>query len=144
MHPLRSVALSSLLLALAALSGCGPSMGQIDGKVVWTDGSPATELAGGQVIFESQEMRITARGEIGPDGSFTLRTSQEGDGARVGEYEVAIVEHRVSTGGEGGPLSPQRLPNKYYDFKTSGLKATVKPGRSPVTLTVEPLKPPKK
>lgn len=119
-------------------------MGQVDGKVVWTDGSPATELANGQVIFESQEMRITARGQIGPDGTFTLRTSQEGDGARVGEYDVAIVEHRVSKGGEGGPLSQQFLPTKYYDFKTSGLKATVKPGRSPVTLTVERIAPPKK
>src|SRR4051812_9035493 len=104
MHPLRSVGAPILLLGLVTLSGCGPSMGQIEGKVVWADGSPATELANGQVIFESQEMRITARGEIGPDGNFTLRTSQEGDGARVGEYDVAIVEHRVSKGGEGGPL----------------------------------------
>ncbi|MBY0459628.1 MAG: hypothetical protein K2V38_20100, partial [Gemmataceae bacterium] len=53
-------------VGLAGLSGCGPSMGQVEGKVVWADGSPATELAGGQVIFESQAMRITARGEIGP------------------------------------------------------------------------------
>jgi hypothetical protein len=114
-------------------------MGQVDGKVTWADGSPATELAGGQVIFESQEMRITARGEIGPDGKFKLRTSKEGDGAMVGEYDVAIVEHRVAIGGEGGPVAPQRLPDKYYDFKTSGLKATVKPGLSPVTLKVERL-----
>jgi hypothetical protein len=137
MHPLRSVGATGLLVALLTPAGCGPSMGQVDGKIVWPDGSPAVELAGGQVIFESQEMRITSRGEIGPDATFTLRTSQEGDGARVGEYEVAIVEHRVATGGEGSPLTPQRLPAKYYDFKTSGLKAAVKSGRTPVTLTVE-------
>jgi hypothetical protein len=128
-----------LLVGLIALSGCGPSMGQIEGKVVWADGSPAKELAGGQVIFESQPMRITARGEIGPDGGFKLRTSKEGDGAQVGEYDVAIVEHRVSVGGEGGPLAPQHLPDRYYDFKTSGLKAAVKSGTTPVTLKVERL-----
>ena len=128
-----------LLVGLTALSGCGASMGQVDGKVVWADGSPAKELAGGQVIFNSQAMRISARGEIGPDGKFKLRTSKEGDGAQVGDYEVAIVEHRVSVGGEGGPLAPQHLADKYYDFKTSGLKATVKPGLTPVTLTVERL-----
>jgi hypothetical protein len=139
----RSAALPGLFLGLLTLGGCGPSMGQVDGKIVWTDGSPATELAGGQVIFESQEMRITSRGEIGPDGGFTLRTSQEGDGAKFGEYDVAIVEHRVATGGEGSPLTPQRLPDRYYDFKTSGLRAAVRPGRHPVTLTVERLNPSK-
>ncbi len=137
----RPAALPGLLLGLLALGGCGPSTGQVDGRVLWTDGSPAKELAGGQVVFESQEMRITSRGEIGPNGGFTLRTSQEGDGARVGEYDVAIVEHRVATGGEGSPLAPQRLPDRYYDFKTSGLKAAVKPGRHPVVLTVERLTP---
>jgi hypothetical protein len=130
-------ACAAFALALLAVAGCGPSMGQVDGKVVWADGKPAAELANGQVIFESPEMRITARGEIAADGTFTLRTSQEGDGAKVGEYQVAIVEHRVATGGEGSPVAPQRLADKYYDFKTSGLTATVKPGRHPVTLTVE-------
>jgi len=85
------------LVFLPLLIGCGGSMGQIDGKVVWTDGTPAKELSGGQVIFESQAMRITARGQIGPDGSFTLRTTTVGDGAKLGDYEVAIVEHRPSS-----------------------------------------------
>ena len=68
-----------------------------------------------------------------------LRTSKEGDGAQLGDYEVAILEHRVAIAGEGSPLAPQRLPERYYDFKTSGLKATVKPGLNPVTLVVERL-----
>src|SRR3954453_4090916 len=95
----RSVGLLGLALAVLSLSGCGPGMGQVEGKITWKDGSPAKELAGGQVIFESQAMRLPSRGEIGPDGSFTLRTSKEGDGAQVGDYDVAIVEHRVATGG---------------------------------------------
>jgi hypothetical protein len=135
----RSVALVGLLLALVSQSGCSSGMGQVKGLVTWPDGSPATELAGGQVIFESQAMRLSARGVIGKDGRFTLRTSREGDGAPVGDYEVAIVEHRVATAGEGSPLAPQRLPEKYSDFPTSGLKATVKPGLTPVTLVVERL-----
>jgi hypothetical protein len=137
MNVKRTLGALVLLIGLTTLSGCGASMGQVEGKIVWSDGSPAKELAGGQVIFESQQMRITARGEIGPNGEFTLRTAKEGDGAQVGEYDVAIVEHRVATGGEGSPVAPQKLPDKYYDFKTSGLKATVKPGNTPVTLTVE-------
>lgn len=137
MNVKRTVSALLLLVGLTGLSGCGSSMGQVEGKIVWPDGAPAKELANGQVIFESQQMRITARGQIGPNGEFTLRTAKEGDGAQVGEYDVAILEHRVSIGGEGGPLTPQYLPDKYYDFKTSGLKATVKSGNNPITLTVE-------
>ena len=137
MNVKRTLCWLILLPGLTALSGCGSSMGQVEGKIVWSDGSPAKELAGGQVIFESQQMRITSRGEIGPNGEFALRTVKEGDGVQVGEYDVAIVEHRAATGGEGSPVSPQRLADKYYDFKTSGLKATVKSGNNPITLTVE-------
>ena len=70
-------------------------------------------------------------------------------GGQLGFHAVAGSRHlertagvEVTAGGrvEGaGELAPQRLPDKYYDFKTSGLKATVKAGVTPVTLVVERL-----
>lgn len=120
-----------------AAAGCGPGMGQIEGKIVWSDGSPAKELSGGQVVFESEELKTSARGEIDSEGHFRLRTNKPDDGAAVGEYAVAIIEHRLSTGGEGSSLAAPKIETRYYDMKTSNLKATVKPGVNPVTLTVE-------
>jgi hypothetical protein len=119
-------------------------MGQVEGTIVWSDGTPAKELKGGQVIFDSAELKVSARGEIDEEGRFTLRTANPNDGAQVGEYDVAIVEHRPSTGGEGSALAPQKLDSKYYDNKTSGLKATVKSGPNPIKLTVERMPPGKK
>ena len=128
---------SLLGLALLLLAGCGSSMGQIDGKVVWQDGSPAKELAGSQVVFESAELKVSARGVIGPDGTFKLGTRTREDGAPVGDYEVTVIEHRRNANAEGTALVPAVLPPKYADLKTSGLTATVKSGTTPLTLTLE-------
>jgi hypothetical protein len=125
-----------LLLLLFTVVGCGPTKGQVAGKVVWSDGSPAKELANGQVIFESAELRISARGVIQPDGAFRIDTESTSDGILLGTYKVAIVEHRPAAEGET-KLPPQHLPNKYYVFETSGLSATVNSGTNNITLTVD-------
>lgn len=128
---LRPLALAGLL-ALAA--GCGPGMGQVDGKLVWADGQPAVELEGGEVVFEAAAGGLSARGTVGKDATFRLRTTGADDGAPVGEYKVAVVEHQKLIG--EGQMAPPLLDTKYRDFKTSGLTATVKSGTTPLTLTV--------
>jgi hypothetical protein len=112
-------------------------MGQVDGKLVWEDGAPAKELEGSQVVFESAALRTSARGVIGPDGTFKLGTRTRDDGAPVGEYQVAVIEHRKNANAEGTALVPARLAPKYADLKTSGLTATVKRGTTPLTFTLE-------
>lgn len=122
-----------LLVGLLVV-GCG-GMGQVDGKVVWADGKPAGDLAGSLVVFESAEMKISARGNIRPDGTFVIGTNAADDGAPVGEYEVAVMEHRAAP--EGQPVPPAKMDLKHSNLKTSGLKVTVKSGMNPVTLTLE-------
>jgi hypothetical protein len=112
-------------------------MGQIDGKLVWEDGSPAGELAGSQVVFESAALRTSARGVVGPDGSFKLGTRTRDDGAPVGEYQVTVIEHRKNANPEGTALVPAQLAAKYANLSTSELAASVKPGTTPLTFKLE-------
>ena len=121
-------------IALLLLAGCGPSMGKVDGKVVWDDGKPAGDLAGSLVVFESAEMKLSARGNIEPDGTFKIGTNSADDGLPLGEYEVAVMEHRVTP--EGAAPPPAKLDLKFSALKTSGLKVTIKGGTNPVTLTL--------
>ena len=130
----RAAALAAALLALA---GCGGGMGQVDGKLVWGDGTPAKELEGSQVVFDSEELRTSARGVVGPDGGFRLGTNARDDGAPVGDYRVTVVENRRNANPDGTLLTPAVLAPKYADLKTSGLTATVKSGTTPITLTLE-------
>jgi hypothetical protein len=124
-------------LAAVALAGCGQGYQPVSGRVVWKDGTPAKELSGSQVVFESAELKMSARGTIGPDGSFTITTVNPDDGVPAGTYKVAIVEERKSLAAEGSQLAPGLLDVKYYDLNTSGLTADVTSGKNEVTLTVE-------
>jgi hypothetical protein len=63
-------------------------------------------------------------GHAGADGSFTLTTYDQGDGAPAGEYVVTIV-WLAPTGGED---PPDRLKGQYRDPKTSKLRASVQKG----------------
>ena len=62
---------------------------EVKGSVVLEDGKP---LTGGTVEFEPVSGSVyQASGEIGPDGSFSLKTADSGDGAAPGEYRVKVV-----------------------------------------------------
>jgi hypothetical protein len=118
------------------MPGCGPSKVQVKGRLEWTDGKPATELANGQVIFESPGTRTSARGVISKDGTFSINTESTSDGVLPGEYLVAIVEHRPAPEGST-TIAPQYLPDRYYTFTTSNLTATVKTGANDIVLKLE-------
>src|SRR5262249_18383635 len=73
------------LVAFAA-GGCGnQTCFPVSGTVTYKDGTPVTA---GLVIFEPVNQKISARGEIKPDGSFQLGTHGDSDGAMEGEYKV--------------------------------------------------------
>ena len=131
-------------MLLAVLAGCGASgLNPVDGKVVWSDGSPAADLAGSIVSFDLPEKGIGANGQIQSDGSFQLTTSEPGDGAMAGDYKVRIIEvgRKAKAGGEGGEMAPGKIDIRYADPSTTDLVATVKPGKNQITLTVERWKP---
>jgi len=82
------------------LVACGPRHGEakpdthkVQGKVVYKDGKPYAD--GGQIEFHHVEKAgVSARGEIGKDGSFVLHTmtaQQKYAGAVEGTYAVKVM-----------------------------------------------------
>lgn len=115
-----------LLCSLAVVAGCGPKgpnveFAEVKGTVT-LNGSP---LDDGRVIF-FHNAGPTAEANIKPDGTYALK-------AAVGETSV-FIDHREppiepSEGRPGMPMPGKSLvPDKYADYKTSGLKLTVEPG----------------
>jgi len=110
--------------ALSLVAGCGSGLAQVQGKVLLPDGKPA---AGSQVVFEGgpDGHKVTARGDVGNDGSFQLSTVRPGDGVPPGTYR-ALVNPPPMVNAEG----PFRVPfnAKFTSFQTSGLEYEVKSG----------------
>jgi hypothetical protein len=113
-------------LAAALFSGCGgDGLYPVQGKLLYEDGQPATELAGFLVTFTSQELAASARGEIAADGSYYLGTRTKKDGAAPGVYQVFISQSRPNPArrSERGPA----VDVIYERPDTSGLEAKVEP-----------------
>jgi hypothetical protein len=130
-------------LLLGSVAGCGgPRLYPVSGQIVWQDGSPAKELAGGLLALESVEVRASARSDIEPDGSFRVMTSRPGDGAYEGRYRVLIDVPRLSDRElNAGKREPRPiLDPRYGQFETSGLEITVEPKNNQVTLKLKKLR----
>lgn len=127
------------LLSIATLAGCGSGIYPVEGKVVWPDGAAAKELEGSQVVFEQQAANTTARGTVNSEGSFRLTTNTADDGAVPGEHKVLVIEvgRKSLPGGDGSNIAPGVMDPKFYTFESSGLTATIHPGKNEVTLKVE-------
>ena len=104
---------------------------EVKGSVLLADGKPLTS---GTVEFEPVKDSVyQASGQIGTDGSFTLKTPNSGDGAAPGEYRVKIIPDETmapsTTKGKTKIRDLSKLPfsRKYLDADTSELTATVKP-----------------
>ena len=76
------------LLMLAVFAGCngGPKMTPVTGKVMY-NGNP---LEFGVVMFQPSSGQ-PARGDIQPDGTFTLSTYRLNDGVVLGKHKVRIA-----------------------------------------------------
>jgi len=135
-------------LVFLASAGCGSGMYPVQGKIVYADGKPATELAGGTVLFENPEARVSAMGEISKGATFQLTSTKKNDGAPPGTYRVAIGAPDPDEGKvqDDTPKSKRRkspVAEKYRNMETSGLRVTVERKKNEVTLTLDrPRRPP--
>ncbi|MCP4098201.1 MAG: hypothetical protein GY748_18370, partial [Planctomycetaceae bacterium] len=80
------------IFALSQILGCGSGQvptHAIDGIVQSEDGSP---LMFGNIEFYNAEHKINARGNINRDGTFTVGTYSDNDGAVEGEQQIAILQ----------------------------------------------------
>jgi hypothetical protein len=105
--------------------------------VVFEDGRPARELAGGTVTFTSEELKKTASGDIDADGNFRLSTEKKNDGAFPGMYRVAVVPPEPELSERS--RAPQKAPpidRAYENPKTSGLEFPVEAKSNEITITL--------
>jgi hypothetical protein len=109
--------------AVASCAPSGPKLYPVTGQVLF-EGKPAE---GAMVAFHPQgtaDDRLPGA-RVGADGTFTLRTFPYGEGAPEGEYAVGVT---WLYGGTESAQPKNKLPGRYADAATSGLKAAVKPG----------------
>jgi hypothetical protein len=129
--------LHSLLgLAVVLLTGCQSDRTKaypVRGTVVLENGQLAADLVGGMVTFSSAELKASASGDIRKDGTFTLSTLKEGDGAVPGTYEVLLsppdVEDRNEHRRAKEPAGPSYVcaqPRVTVEAKTNEVKLTVR------------------
>lgn len=124
-----------VLLVMAAAGGCSRFY-PLEGQLVWADGTPATELAGSSVYFESAEHRTISRSIVASDAKFQLTTERPEDGVPLGLHRVYLVESRGGPG-ESAKRSPPRVDERFLRPETSGLEVTVPPKEKLVVLKIE-------
>jgi hypothetical protein len=127
-----------VLLLLCCLAGCEQRqrLARYKGKVMYKN----QPLANGSVMFQP-EAGIPSRGNIQPDGSFSLTTYKLDDGATIGKNKVRVVSTTaVSQDAAKGELATgaSTIPAKYNDFSTTPLEVVVpEAGEDNAVLVIE-------
>jgi len=121
----RFVVLLVFSAYLGWCAGCGsgvPPTGSVSGKVTYK-GQPFTT---GVVTFINEKAGRGASSDLDSSGSYHIES------IRTGDYNVAI--HRRPPPPSEGPRVIENwklsIPDKYQNPQTSGLTATVEPGRN--------------
>ena len=140
-YSLNYGALSLFVTLALLLIGCNGNLRTYDvqGVVEFEDG---TRPMFGNIEFYSPEFKINARGEITRDGTFTLSTYSENDGAVAGYHEIVVMQqvgnYLIAKSGnkikhDHGSL----IDSKYFDYKTSPLTCEITEGNNEITLIVK-------
>ena len=116
-----------LFLFLGGCSSSGPvETFAVTGTVTRHDGQP---LPGGQILFRPLGASPhSARGDVEPDGTFTLTTFSPGDGAIAGNHKVIITPDVPQELQEDVRALMQQQPQvdaKYQTLRNSPLEYTV-------------------
>ncbi|RCS46130.1 hypothetical protein DTL42_16745 [Bremerella cremea] len=115
---------------LLTASGCGGSGGpteKVTGKVTFKDGST---VSGGMIVFSDLVENSSSVGYIKEDGTYTLGTFDEADGAPIGKYKVTIVGN--SEYGEKSAIA-----TRFGEQGQTPLKAEVKAEENTINFEVE-------
>ena len=118
---------SLLLVALPTLIGCdggssgGPKTVNASG-VVTLDGAPVEKA---QVVFIDDANQYPAFSATDAQGKFSLKLSEEKQGAVPGPYKIQVSK-TILDSGDGAEVSLKYgLPKKYSNFMESGLTYTI-------------------
>jgi len=136
--------IAAISFCLLPLIGCGDGnleTHEVSGTVEFADG---TKAKFGDVEFYSPQHKINARGKIKRDGTFTVSTFKEGDGAVAGHHEIVIMQQVGSyllakldskIHHDHGSL----IDKKHFDYRTSQLSCEIDAGTNEVHLVVKKL-----
>jgi len=129
-------ALVTCLLMLAA--GCGrESTYPVEGVVKFRgDDQPATDLAGGAVVFTSTDLKESSKGIIGGDGTFRLETLDARDGAMLRKYKVAVIPPV----NEGAARKSRTVDSRFASPVTSPIEVEITKGPNQFEVIVEAFK----
>jgi ribosomal protein S12 len=132
-----------LLLAISFAMGCSDGRLKtypVRGKAVFKDGSPVKV---GTVECKSTSHGVQATGAIQQDGTFTLTTYRENDGAVAGEHHCVLVQFVMTENIPNYRPSTLGVVNKKYNtYASSDLSMTVDPNKSnEIELVVEGVAP---
>jgi len=160
MNALRPVGVTVVCFLVVLESGCGRSVGKekpvaAAGMLTWEDGKPVTEAS---VLFLPDDPKGKgASGLTGKDGSFTLTTFNQDDGALPGDYKIIVTKGSPSgrQGEKPNDIDPTKLmkeflekskeakaqkglvPEIYTNPKTSPLKWRVEAGGPKIHLKLK-------
>lgn len=129
---------SAALLLLVA-GGCGesrPATYPVTVTVTYADKKP---VPGAQVVLMSAEGNVSSRGAAGDDGSCSLTTYQQNDGALLGKHKVLIAQP-PHIGDPEAPYKGPKIASKFANFASSGLEVEVTedPAKNKFPLVVTP------
>lgn len=132
----RSCNAAIMLAAALLLVGCGSSdKGQVSGTVT-AAGQPVT---GGSVSFApvagSAAGRV-ATGAVRSDGSFSLSTDTDNDGALIGRHEVVYTPPSV-----GGESADPAAKSPYHGLVPREREVEVKAGENKFAIELIPAQP---
>lgn len=137
---MRSLLLTILFISIGFTACSGTSEDK------WTKQRPKTYPVAGTINFDGEplegativfrptgEQPQAAVGRSNAEGEFQLRTFQDGDGAIAGDHSVSITCVKTEGPPAGANLDEVNvvikevslIPEKYGDFKKSGLSAKV-------------------
>ncbi len=128
--PTISFVFLSIAAALLSTTGCGGSNGAtepVTGKVTFTDGSP---VAGGTIVFADVANNSSSIGYIQQDGTYTLGTFEETDGAPTGKYKVTVI-------GDSEYGKKSAISSNFANQDSTPLEAEVKDGPNTIDFEVE-------
>ena len=106
-----------LCFLVAMESGCGssgkPKPVAAEGVLTWEDGKPVTQAT---VVFLPDDPKgKQASGLTGKDGSFTLTTYNQDDGAVPGDYKIIVTKGLNSAGETPQEKDPTKLMREFYE-----------------------------
>ncbi len=134
----RDVAIT-LAAFLSMLSGCSDRLKTypVNGKVQFKSGSPVRV---GTIELKSRQHNIHSRGTLNPDGTFTLTTYEDGDGAIAGKHDCVIVQFVMTEGLQSHrPSAIGVVDRRYNSYTTSGITVDIEAKKNEITIEVEGL-----